>query len=103
MSERRLRELGTFDTEGGAERCAFCHVLVSAGEHYPQCPVDDDPDVVLVLRMMSEWKERHIGSETGYAFAPPDVLLMTLEAAINDIQDAFHVRLTNDGYEWADA
>ena len=50
MSERRLRELGTFDTEGGVERCAFCHVLVSAGEHYPQCPMDADPDVVRVLR-----------------------------------------------------
>jgi len=100
MSERELREFVQHEdwcaiTAYGNGAGVACSCNVGPALAAP-------PDVVEVLRMMSEWKERHIGSETGYAFAPPDVLLMTLEAAINDIEDEFHVRLTEDGWEWTD-
>ena len=88
MSERRLRELGTFDTEGGVERCAFCHVLVSAGEHYPQCPMDADPDVVRVLRDKL-WPMVHVLG-TGNAHWAKRVVAQEI---IHWIERDFHIRL----------
>ena len=94
MTEKRLRELGTFTAEGGVERCAFCHVPVSAGEHYPHCPMADDPDVVGVLRRATQ----------GSLEAINDFEKFMYDCEIRWIQDTFYVRLTDEppGYEYTE-
>ena len=106
MSERRLRELGTLVAENSVERCAFCHVPVSAGEHYPQCPMDADPDVVAMLRWaagraysLEHEKPEGLGGLAQYV---GDSIArywaaITIKHVMRYIEDEFHVRLTDKG------
>ena len=100
MSERRLRELGTFDTEGGVERCAFCHALVSAGEHYPQCPVDDDPDVVAVARVCREYDPGPAKTRGSKLYN--EGWRDAVNAVADNLERKYGFILTDKGYEWTE-
>ena len=90
MSEKRIREL------------AQQSVYESGLSGYIEEALDADPDVVAVLLWLEEWRDTYADKLTGNVYAPPDMAWATIEAAINEIGDMCHVRLTDDGWEWTD-
>ena len=106
MSERELRErLLQPAPHTYGQVCAFCGEQSLSGPvvvHAARCPMDDAPDVVKVLRAMQQLMDdaqTHKPNES-FEMVFPTIFVHEM---IERLQTDFHVRPTDDGYEWVDA
>ena len=92
MSEREVRELMNM-------------VIDTYGDWYEMNEDRNEllakpPDVVVLLRWLTRWRDTYTDKLTGDLYAPPDMAWATIEATINEIEKT--VCLTDDGWEWVD-
>ena len=103
MSEQRIRELASHHPE-----CRYPYNLAETeclcGYQYA---MSFDPDVVTVLRWLEEYSKRLVAGCKEYPISSQKRLAMevtrsAIDAVFEWTSKQFHVRLTDDGWEWTD-
>lgn len=109
MSEKELRgfldEMWSLVCESGECRCGGC------GYHRKDCEIGQalsaDPDVVAVLRWLEDARKTALDSQYMYhelsdyqSAGEKCVEQDTFETVRVAIEEQFHVRLTDDSWEW---
>lgn len=110
MSEKALRDYAIQRTQDGRWGCLFCSWYSRDDSreftHSPDCLLAADPDAVVLLREIEErliavdsWlrKNCNLASHDGYVG-----MQNALDSLQDYIQEQFHVRLTDDGWEYVE-
>lgn len=100
MSERELRQW-LADCQGRFVDLERDGVHSGVLRRHIELALSEPPDVVVLLRWLTGWRDTYTDKLTGDLYAPPDMAWATIEATINEIEKT--VRLTDDGrWEWVD-
>ena len=118
MSEKELRDAHISSNMYG-DKCELCGAVCGDYgqaddiEHGPDCPLAAAPDVVKLAQKLAQLMRQYqddldVSKKPHYTIEEVGIrgykmgVVSTLRETIGLTANLFHVRLTDDGYEWTD-